>query len=262
MKRFFVNSSLVFLALVYSTAPASAARRVPHACDSDICDPARQAYVEQAKRFACSSHRTLERKLRRLDRKRDQLARAEFILNNCSLLHAQEPFRCQHQRVVVRGKRIGVARAQADVDAIVRRFRAECARSQPNPARRRQPSQCEQDEAQSYCAANDAAQVLAALSRRCNDMRIEQGMVPLNCNGAPCQDPGRVAWVLPGSPALAAMMAEFPECSAPPSPSPTPLPTAGPVATVSSSGSGQGSNGTGSGSGPKPTPVATAVVVP
>lgn len=209
------------------------ARRAPYACDSDICDPTRQAYVRQSEMRACASHRVLERLMTQLGRKKADYADADRRYGFCLLRHRVFPFRCAPLARRVMGLRIAVARLEARVDAQVRRLQNECARSFPGPGRRRVPSQCEQNEASNYCPVNSAAEALAALQRRCNDLRIESGMVPLNCNPVPCQDPGRVALVMEGRPAIAALMAQLPTCPGVSAPTLAATPTAPPSPTLS-----------------------------
>lgn len=235
----YIELVLVVLGLIVFSltvvSPAFAGRRIPYACNSDICSPEREEYRKRAMGMACSAERRLNRLITRLDRKKRDLQDTEQQLRTCLLNPRRNLLGCPFLYRRVLGLTVVIRLIQAQINAMVRQISASCDSSFPVPGRRRNPTQCEQTEASKYCPVATVAQALLSVSQRCTDLRIEAGNALLNCNPG-CIAPPNLALVMDSDPQTAALIAELPECEIPQSPTavPSTTPTINPtvVSTV------------------------------
>jgi hypothetical protein len=226
-------TALLLSSVQFAPSTAVASCRLTYACDSDICSAAREEYRRCATSKACSAARRLSALTDRLQNKKNDLMDAERRLARCLANPRTNRFGCFFLTRRVFGLRLAIQRLQARINVEVQRISADCDRSFPVPGKLPAPTKCQQNEARKYCPIVSAAQALAAVKKRCEDLRLEEGNATLNC-GRPCLPPG-LALVYDGTPVMAALESELPECTVPgqptaaPTSTPTPIPTATPT---------------------------------
>jgi hypothetical protein len=230
---FFKSCELVLgtLLLLLTVSPSSvqATRRLPYACNSDICSPEREEYRRRAMGMACSAERRLTRLITQLDRKKRDLQEAEQRLQRCLLNPRRNFWGCPYLWNRVFGLTQAVMRIQAQINRMLRQLSASCDSSFPAPGRGRNPTQCEQDEASKYCPIGSLDKALLSVSQRCMDLRLEAGNALLNCN-PPCIIPPNLALVIESDPPVAAFIAGVPTCEVPQTPTVIPtVPTVAPT---------------------------------
>ena len=227
-----VGTLMLCVMIILLSLPSNtfATPRLRYACNSDICAPERERYRKRAMGMACSAARRLSRLIAQLDRKRRDLQATEARLQRCLLNPRTNYSGCPYLVTRVLGLRVLIMSLQAQINALRRQLTASCNSSFPVPGRRRNPTQCEQDEASKYCPIGSVAQALISVSQRCTDLRIEEGNALLNCNPQ-CINPPNLAFVIESDPPLAALVGDLPECGA--TETPTPIATTGPTAVPS-----------------------------